>query len=87
MFSLYDIIITLLYFSTKILIKLCNLHTSYERAKTKKPPVLRFNENLKVMMKLRNGALSKYKKFKTKASWNYYKKLRKLTNTAAKAEK
>ncbi|KAJ8971387.1 hypothetical protein NQ317_005086 [Molorchus minor] len=45
-------------------------------ARISKLPAPWLTDNLKLMMKIRDKAYSKYKKNKTDSSWNYYKMLR-----------
>lgn len=62
-------------------------HAPIKSSKFTKAPAPWLTENLKMMMKLRKKALSKYKKLKTDASWNYYKDLRNFVSMAVRNEK
>lgn len=66
---------------------LFNIHAPYKTVRITKPPAPWLTENLKIMMKLRDKAYSKYKKTKTDAAWTAYKDLRNFVNMAVKSEK
>lgn len=73
-------------FNTNI-INLFNVHAPTKTCRITKPPAPWLTENLKLMMKLRDKALTKYKKNRTNVNWNDYKSLRNLVNMSVKSEK
>lgn len=66
---------------------LFNLHAPYKKVRVTKPAAPWLTDNLKLMMKLKNKAFVKYKKFKTDQLWNEYKNIRNFVNRSVKLEK
>lgn len=66
---------------------LFDIHAPNKTARITKPPAPWLTENLRFMMKLRDKALTKYKKLKTKEARGEYRNLRNLVNMAVKSEK
>lgn len=66
---------------------LFDLHAPYKTVRITKSPAPWLTENLRLMIKIKNKAFAKYKKFKTTETWNEYKNLRNLVNFSVKMEK
>lgn len=64
--------------------KHCPLRTCRKRSKPYLPWI---TDNVKLLQKLRNKALNKYRRTKNPLHFNYYKNLRNLTTTAIRREK
>lgn len=67
--------------------KLFDKHAPYKTVRITKSPAPWLNDNLKLMMKLRDKARSLYKKNKSEVSFNEYKQLRNLVNRSVQSEK
>lgn len=70
------------------ILNVINQHAPIKKVKitsNKNPPWL--TDNLKLLMRLRDKAFSKYKKTKKLSHWDYYKSLRNTTNQAINREK
>lgn len=76
------------YFNNRIL-DLFDKHAPLVIKKINKPSkyVPWITENIKLLQKLRDKALTKFKNTKTPSQWNYYKQLRNFTTTAIRNEK
>lgn len=73
----------------KYILDLFELHAPLQSRKSKKtkPYMPWITENIKLMQKLRDRALGRYRKTRLIQHWDYYKQLRNVTNAAIKAEK
>ena len=60
-------------FFNEHVLHLFNIHTPIKTAKITKPPAPWLTDNLKLMIKLKNKALTKYKKHKTLAAFDEFK--------------
>lgn len=70
-----------------IIKNLFDIHAPIVTVRITKQKAPWLTDNLKLMMRLRDRALLKYKKTKNTEHWNYYKDLRNLTKTSIKYEK
>lgn len=64
-----------------------DLHAPLKTARITKSPAPWLTDNLKLMMRLRDKALLKFRKSRTDENWNHYKELRNFVNTAVRQEK
>ena len=64
-----------------------NIHAPIKTSRFTKPPSPWITDNIKLMMNLRDKALSKYKRTQNVNHWNYYKELRNYTTFAIRTEK
>lgn len=64
-----------------------NIHAPLKTSRFSKPPAPWITDNIKFMMKLRQKALTRYKKLKTDTSLYEYKQLRNLVTSAVRNEK
>lgn len=71
----------------KLIIMLFNEHAPFKTVRCTKPKAAWLTENIRMMMDLRDQALTNYKQSKDLAHFNYYKNLKNFTNTAIKNEK
>lgn len=78
---------TMLEFLNTNLLYLFDIHAPVKTAKITKAPAPWLTDNLKLMIKLKKQALTKYKKCKSNQSWAEYKELRNLVNMSVKSEK
>nr|CAH7751797.1 unnamed protein product [Callosobruchus chinensis] len=69
------------------IIKLFNVHAPLKSVRCTKPPAPWLTDVIKIMIKIRDKELNKFKKNRTTASWNFYKKMRNLTTRAIQREK
>lgn len=69
------------------IVNLFDLHAPFKTIKIYKKNMPWITDNIKLMMKLRNSAFSRYKRNRSEANWNYYKQLRNYTTGAIKREK
>lgn len=69
------------------IIWLFNIHAPLKTARITKLPAPWLTENIKIMIKLRDKALLKYKRSKSETDWLAYKTLRNLVNMSIKSEK
>lgn len=74
-------------FFNKSVISLFNIHAPMKTSKITKNPAPWLTGNIRFMMRLRQKALSKYKKHKSDADWQSYKDLRNLVLTTIRNEK
>lgn len=74
------------YFNEKI-VGLFNKHAAWKTSRITKKPAPWLTENLKIMMKLRDNALKRYRVSKMVTHWDYYKSLRNLVNKTITLEK
>lgn len=74
-------------FWNKNILEVFDMHAPYKTVRISKSPAPWLTDNLKLMMKLRDKAYSKYKKIKTDSSWRHYKELRNFVNMSVKLEK
>lgn len=72
---------------TKLVTYLFDKHAPYKKVRFTKPPAPWITTNIKFMMRLRNKALTKFKKHKTEAAWQDYKQLRNLVTSSLRNEK
>ena len=84
---MYDNVEDMIEFWNYSLIYLFNIHAPFKTVRISKPPAPWLTDNLKMMIKLKNKAYSKYKKVRSEATWNYYKDVRNTVNMAVKSEK
>nr|CAH7727139.1 unnamed protein product [Callosobruchus chinensis] len=80
-FDLHDIDEIIIFWNSSI-IKAFDLHAPYITARITKKAAPWWTDNLKLMKKLKNRALLRYKKYKTVSSLEYYKSLRNYLNSA-----
>lgn len=69
------------------LTSLLDRHMPLVSAKFTRPPAPWITDTIKVMQKIRDNALKKFKKSNLPAHWDYYKSLRNLTTDAIRREK
>ncbi|XP_031353652.1 uncharacterized protein LOC116178327 [Photinus pyralis] len=62
-------------------------HAPFKTSRFTKPYTPWLTDNVRLMIKLRNKALQRFKRSKSPAHWDYYKALRNMTTAAIKAEK
>lgn len=74
------------FFSDNVLC-LFDIHAPQKTAKITKPPAPWLTDNLKLMMRLRSKALTRYKKLQTDEARSEYTNLRNLVNMSVKSEK
>ena len=74
-------------FLTKKIISLFDLHAPVRYARMNKPYAPWITDNIKLIMKQRDKALTKYKQNSTVDNWNSYKELRNYTTAAIRREK
>lgn len=86
LYDMQDVNSKLSFFNEQ-LINIFDKHAPFKISIVKKKPAPWLTDNLRFMMKLRDKALSRYKKSKIVAHWNYYKSLRNLVNAAVIREK
>lgn len=85
-YELDDVDDMVIFFNKSVLF-LFDIHAPYKNARITKPPAPWLTENLKFMMRLRDKALTKYKKLKTDEARAEYTNLRNLVNMTVKSEK
>lgn len=85
-YSLTDIN-QMVHFVSSNILTLFDLHAPLKKVRIFKSPAPWMAENLKLMIKLKCKALSRYKKFKTDSHWNDYKSLRSHVNISVRTEK
>lgn len=76
----------LLFFNENLL-NVINTHAPIRTAKFSKPPSPWLTDTIKLMQRLRDNALVRFKRSKNIHHWNYYKSLRNLTTNAIRREK
>lgn len=76
-----------LIFLNNCLLTLFDIHAPFKTATFTKSNCPWLTDTIKTMISLRNKAYSKFKKTSSAASWEYYKDLRNLTNSAIQREK
>uniref|UniRef100_A0A1Y1NKD6 Reverse transcriptase domain-containing protein n=1 Tax=Photinus pyralis TaxID=7054 RepID=A0A1Y1NKD6_PHOPY len=69
------------------ILALFDKHAECRRIKITKPPAPWLTDNIKLMISLRNKALTKFKRTKNPAHWSYYKQLRNFTTNAIRLGK
>lgn len=74
-------------FFNENLLQLYNSHVPVKTAKFTKPPAPWLTDTVKLMQKLRDNALKRFKGTKNIHHWNYYKSLRNVTTNAIRREK
>lgn len=70
-----------------LIINLFNIHAPIRVVKATKSKAPWLTDTLKLLMKYRDNALSKFKLTKSNVDWEYYKQLRNYTLAAVRAEK
>lgn len=86
MLRLNDIDAKVKFFSDNILL-LFNYFAPIRTARLTKPRAPWLTDNVKLLIKLRNNALNKFKRSKNGGDWDYYKTLRNFTTSAIRREK
>jgi hypothetical protein len=71
----------------KFIIEIFDKHAPLTTSMITKRPAPWLTDNLKVMMKIRNKAFSKYKRSKSLIDYQHYQKLRNIVTSAVRAEK
>ncbi|XP_074041353.1 uncharacterized protein [Leptinotarsa decemlineata] len=71
----------------KLVLELFDKHSPVKTVKISRKKAPWITDNLKLMFKLRDDALSRFKKTKSPHHWVYYKELRNLTNRTVNLEK
>lgn len=66
---------------------LFDVHAPYRTVRITKRPAPWLTENVRLMIKLKNKAFTKYKLVKSETAWNEYKELRNFVNRSVKMEK
>ena len=66
---------------------LMDIHAPVKTARFSKPYTPWLTDTVRLMIKLRNNALSRFKATRQPHHWNYYKSLRNLTTSAVRYEK
>lgn len=74
------------YFTSNLL-WLFNKHAPFVTRKFSKKPSPWLTDNVRLLMKLRDDAKTRFRRTKNHAHWNYYKTLRNLTTSAVRNEK
>lgn len=77
----------IIYFLNEKLNSLFNVHIPLKTSRFTRAPAPWLTDNLKLMIKLRKKALSKYKKYKTESAKREYKELRNFVTMAVRNEK
>lgn len=67
---MYDNVEDMIEFWNRSLIYLFNIHAPFKTVRISKPPAPWLSDNLKLMIRLKNKAYSKYKKVQSEAAWN-----------------
>lgn len=85
-FNLTDVDDMVLFFHSNVT-DVFNVHAPFKTSKFTKTRAPWITDNIRLMMKLRQKALTKYKKLKTEVSLNEYKQLRNFVTNAVRNEK
>lgn len=83
----YDNLNDKITFLNNNLLEIFTLHAPLKTSKFSKPPAPWMTHNIKLLMNLRDKALTKFKSSRSLTHWNYYKMLRNYCNNAVRKEK